>query len=261
MTFYIVTLFPEIFSGYTQSSILEKAIARDLLDIQFTNIRDFAFDKHRTCDDYTYGGGPGMILKPEPLSLALESLQPRGKKTIYLSPSGKLFHQAKAEELSKEKEIILICGRYEGIDQRIIDLYVDEEISLGDYILASGEIAAMVLVDAVSRLIPEVINSDSLDEESFKAHLLEYPHYTRPQDFKGMSVPEILLSGHHAKIKEWRLKKSLEKTIQNRPDLLDHIELTTEMKKMLKDMPGEIQKNLSDPKDHYNPLDHLEKDS
>jgi tRNA (guanine37-N1)-methyltransferase len=234
MTFHIVTLFPEIFSGYIQSSILEKAITRGLLDIRFTNIRDFAADKHRTCDDYTYGGGPGMILKPEPLSSALDSLQPRCKKTIYLSPSGPLFHQEKAEELSKEKEIILICGRYEGIDQRVIDLYVDEEISLGDYVLASGEIAAMVLVDAVSRLLPEVINSESLEEESFQAHLLEYPHYTRPQSFKGISVPEILLSGHHAKIKEWRLIKSLEKTIKNRPDLLNQIELTAEMKKLLK---------------------------
>ncbi|MBN2443500.1 MAG: tRNA (guanosine(37)-N1)-methyltransferase TrmD [Spirochaetales bacterium] len=241
MIFYVVTLFPEIFSGYVNSSIPEKSISRGLLNINFINIRDFAFDKHRTCDDYTYGGGPGMILKPEPLSLALDSLKPEGKKTIYLSPSGKLLKQAHAEELSKEKEIILICGRYEGIDQRIIDHYVDEEISLGDYVLGSGEVAAMVIIDAISRLLPGVISSDSLNQESFIENLLEYPHYTRPQIFLDRAVPDILLSGHHAHIEKWRLKKSLEKTLKNRPELLNEIELTKEMKNLLKEIQNETE--------------------
>lgn len=236
MIFYVVTLFPEIFSGYLNSSILEKAIARNLFAVKLINIRDFALDKHRTCDDYTYGGGPGMILKPEPLSLALESVKPGGKRVIYLSPSGKLLKQGYAEELSEQKELILICGRYEGVDQRIIDYYVDDEISLGDYVLASGEIAAMVLIDTVSRLIPGVINKESLNEESFIQNLLEYPQYTRPKEFLNMSVPDILVSGHHAKIREWRLRKSLEKTLKYRPELLDEIELTEEMKKFLKEI-------------------------
>jgi tRNA (guanine37-N1)-methyltransferase len=236
LIFYVVTLFTEIFSGYLTSSILEKAIARDLLTVQLVNIRDFAFDKHRTCDDYTYGGGPGMILKPEPLSLALESVKTGGKRVVYLSPSGKMFHQGIAEELSKEKELVLICGRYEGVDQRIIDYYVDDEISLGDYVLSSGEVAAMVVIDTVTRLIPGVINKESLEEESFRGNLLEYPHYTRPKEFLGMSVPEILVSGHHARIREWRLRKSLEKTLQYRPELLEKIELTEEMKQLLKEI-------------------------
>ena len=233
VTFYVLTLFTEIFSGYVSSSILKKAITKNLLDVKLIDIRDFALDKHRTCDDYTYGGGPGMILKPEPLSLALESIKPEGKRIIYLTPSGTLFKQKCAEELSKLNDIVLICGRYEGIDQRIIDHYVDDEISLGDYVLGSGEIAAMVLIDTVSRLIPGVINGESLNEESFIQNLLEYPQYTRPKDFLSMSVPEILLSGHHAKIQKWRLKKSLEKTLKYRPELLNEIELTEEMKKLL----------------------------
>lgn len=204
--------------------------------INLINIRDFAFDKHRTCDDYTYGGGPGMILKPEPLSSALESLNPRGKRVIYLSPSGKLFKQDYAEFLSKKNDLILICGRYEGIDQRIIDYYVDDEISLGDYVLASGEIAAMVLIDTVSRLIPDFIKQESLNEESFMQNLLEYPQYTRPKEFLNMSVPDILISGHHEKIREWRLRKSLEKTLKYRPELLEDIELTEEMRKILEEL-------------------------
>ncbi|MBN2532935.1 MAG: tRNA (guanosine(37)-N1)-methyltransferase TrmD [Spirochaetales bacterium] len=236
MIFYVLTLFPEIFSGYLENSILKKAITRNLLAINLINIRDFAFDKHRTCDDYTYGGGPGMILKPEPLSSALESLNPRGKRVIYLSPSGKLFKQDYAEFLSKKNDLILICGRYEGIDQRIIDYYVDDEISLGDYVLASGEIAAMVLIDTVSRLIPDFIKQESLNEESFMQNLLEYPQYTRPKEFLNMSVPDILISGHHEKIREWRLRKSLEKTLKYRPELLEDIELTEEMRKILEEL-------------------------
>jgi tRNA (guanine37-N1)-methyltransferase len=231
--FHVATLFPEIFKGYVESSILEKAITKGLLTIHLVNIRDFAFDKHRTCDDYTYGGGPGMILKPEPLSSALESIGTKGKKIIYLSPSGKLLKQPYAEALTAIPEVILICGRYEGIDQRIIDYYVDDEISIGDYVLASGEVAAIVLIDTVSRLIPGVISDESLIEESFGDYLLEYPHYTRPQEFLGISVPEVLLSGHHAKIREWRLIKSLEKTIENRPELLENAELSDEIKKLL----------------------------
>jgi tRNA (guanine37-N1)-methyltransferase len=220
MKFTVLSLFPEILEAYFSSSIMAKAVEKGIVSYANINIRDFAADKHRTCDDAPYGGGAGMVLKPEPLAAALDSVGAQGLRTIYPTPSGRLFTQACAQELSAEQEVVLICGRYEGIDQRVIDLYVNDEISLGDYILSSGEIAAMVIIDAVYRLLDGVITRESLEEESFCGGLLEYPHYTRPEVFRGLEVPEILLSGHHANIRAWRQEQSILKTKKNRPGLL-----------------------------------------
>lgn len=216
----VLSLFPEIVEGFFANSIMAKAVERGKISYSLVNFRDFATDKYRTCDDAPYGGGAGMVIKPEPLGAALESIKAKGKRVIYPSPSGKLLDQAYAEELSREEELVFICGRYEGIDQRIIDLYVDDEISIGDYVISSGEIASLVIIDAVYRLLDGIINEESLREESFTGGLLEYPHYTRPADYCGLSVPDVLLSGHHAQIEQWRNEKRLEKTLKNRPDLL-----------------------------------------
>ncbi len=236
MKFTVLTLFPEILTGFFESSIMAKAVERGSIDYELVNIRDFAFDRHRTCDDAPYGGGAGMIMKTEPVAGALDSVSALSKKTVFMSPSGKLFNQQLATELSAEKEIVILCGRYEGVDQRIIDTYIDTEISIGDYVLSSGETAALAVIDAVYRLVEGVINSESLEEESFSRGLLEYPHYTRPEEFRGMSVPDVLLSGHHANIERWRLKKSLEKTFRNRPDLLENAAISEDEKALLKEI-------------------------
>ncbi len=225
MKMTILTLFPEIIEGYFGSSIMNRAVDKEIVQYSVVNIRDFAQDKHRTCDDYPYGGGAGMVLKPEPLGAALDSVGGREKRVVYASPSGVPFTQQYAEKLSKEEELVFICGRYEGIDQRIIDMYVDEEITIGDYVISSGEISTLVIVDGVYRLLEGVINNESLVEESFSDGLLEYPHYTRPADFRGSRVPDVLVSGHHAKIQEWRRRMQLEKTKRNRPDLLSGLQL------------------------------------
>ncbi|MCL2295298.1 MAG: tRNA (guanosine(37)-N1)-methyltransferase TrmD [Spirochaetes bacterium] len=220
MKINVLTLFPEIIDVYFNNSIMLKAVEKGLVKFNVVNIRDFAEDKHKTCDDYPYGGGAGMILKPEPLFKALESVSASSIRTIYPSPSGKVFNQAYARNLSQEEELIFICGRYEGIDQRVIDRYVNDEICVGDYVLSSGEIAALVIIDSVYRLLYGVINSSSLEEESFERGILEYPQYTRPAEIDGAKVPDVLLSGHALNIKNWRLEKSLEKTEKFRPDLL-----------------------------------------
>ena len=221
MRFTVLSLFPEILDGFFQSSLMKKAVERGLIEIEFVNIRDFALDKHKTCDDIPYGGGAGMVLKPEPLAMALDSVGAGRKRTLYPTPSGRLFNQATARELAKEEEFVFICGRYEGIDQRIIDDYVDDEISIGDYVLSSGEIASLVIIDAVYRLREGVIKARSLEEESFSdGFFLEYPQYTRPEVFRDRTVPEVLLSGHHKNIAGWRREQSLEKTKRLRPDLL-----------------------------------------
>jgi len=240
MKYTVLTLFPEIIDAFFASSIMAKALSRNILEYRPINIRDFALDKHNTCDDAPYGGGPGMLMLAEPLGRALD-FAGAGKKTgnnvpssqssdqspplkspkvIYLSPSGRPFDQAMARELAGEKELILVCGRYEGIDQRIIDSYVDDEISVGDYVLSSGEVAALILIDATYRLIEQVITPASLDEESFSGGLLEYPQYTRPEIYDTLKVPEVLLSGHHENIRRWRLEKRVEKTLALRPDLI-----------------------------------------
>jgi len=219
MTFTVLTLFPEIVESFFSSSIMAKAVEKGLVKYNLVNIRDFAYDKHKTCDDAPYGGGAGMVLKAEPLALALDSVGAKEKKVIFPSPSGKVFNQSVAEKLASEDHLVLICGRYEGIDQRVIDQYVDEEYTIGDYVLSSGEISSLVVIDSVYRLLDGVINRESLDEESFQNNLLEYPHYTRPEIFRDEAVPPVLLSGNHAEIERWRLKKRIEKTKRNRPDL------------------------------------------
>ena len=231
MRFNVLTLFPEIPAAFFESSIMAKAVERGLITYNLVNIRDFAYDKHRTCDDLTYGGGAGMLLLPQPLALTLDSVQAAEKRVIYVTPSGKPFTQAYAAELAREQELVFICGRYEGIDQRIIDEYVDDEISLGDYEMSSGELAALVIIDAVYRLIDGVISRESLEEESFSDGLLEYPQYTRPQIFRDRAVPEVLLSGHHEHIRKWRLAQRIKKTLAMRPDLLTAIRSSPEWTK------------------------------
>ncbi|MDR0760411.1 MAG: tRNA (guanosine(37)-N1)-methyltransferase TrmD [Treponema sp.] len=230
MKYTVLSLFPEITDAYFAASIMAKAISRGIVEYRTVNIRDFAQNRHHSCDDAPYGGGAGMLMLPEPLGLALESVgvKPRpvtgeaaGRRVIYLSPSGRPFTQALARKLADEAELVLICGRYEGIDQRIIDLYVDDEISVGDYVLSSGEVAALSLIDATYRLLNEVITPESLEEESFSGNLLEYPQYTRPEVYATLRVPEVLLSGHHENIRRWRRRKQVEKTLAVRPDLID----------------------------------------
>lgn len=221
----VLTLFPELLAGYFASSIMGRAVTKGLVDYELVNIRDFATDRHRTCDDAPYGGGYGMVLKPEPLSAALESVEARDKYVVYASPAGRLFDQQAAQELAQKDNLVFICGRYEGIDQRIIDRYVHDEISVGDYVLSSGEIATLVLVDAVYRLIDGVITSGSLLEESHEECLIEYPHYTRPEVFQGQKVPEVLLSGNHAAIDAWRRRQRIKRTATVRPDLISRAAL------------------------------------
>ncbi|MDR0512195.1 MAG: tRNA (guanosine(37)-N1)-methyltransferase TrmD [Treponema sp.] len=229
MKYTVLSLFPEICDAYFASSIMAKAVKSGIIEYCAINIRDHAFDKHRTCDDSPYGGGAGMLMLAEPLGKALVAAgkQPRSLEnnscspyTIYLSPSGRPFSQSVAKELIAHKELILICGRYEGIDQRIIDTYVDDEISVGDYVLSSGEVAALILIDSTYRLLEQVITPASLVEESFSDGLLEYPQYTRPEVYDTMRVPEVLLSGHHENIRRWRLEKRVEKTLAVRQDLI-----------------------------------------
>jgi len=219
MKFSVLTLFPEMFESINKS-IIGKAIEKKTIEINTINIRDFSKDKHKKVDDTPYGGGAGMVLRPDVVYDAYQSIKSDNAKVIYLSPKGKTLNQEKVKELAKEDHIILLCGHYEGIDQRVLDEIVDEEISIGDYVLTGGEIPAMVLIDSVSRYVEGVITRESVEEESFSNGLLEYPQYTRPEIFLEKKVPEILLSGHHENIKKWREEKSLEITKQNRPDLL-----------------------------------------
>jgi tRNA (guanine37-N1)-methyltransferase len=230
----ILTLFPGLFQGFLESSILARAIARGIVAVRLVDIRDFAADRHHVCDDAAYGGGPGMVMKPEPIAAALEATSAPGARIVYLTPAGRRFTQKVAEELAGEPELTLLCGRYEGIDQRVIDAFVTDELSVGDYVLSGGEVAAMALVDSIARLVPGVITGESLEEESFSGGLLEYPHYTRPEDFRGRKVPEILLSGHHEKIRQWRLRKSVEKTMRYRPELLDSESLPEEAQEIVR---------------------------
>lgn len=221
MKFDVLTLFPEMFEPL-KTSIIGKAIEKKLIDINFINIRDFSEDKHKKVDDTPYGGGAGMVIRPDVVDKAYQSIKEKNAKVIYMSPQGKKLNQQMVEELSKESHLIILCGHYEGIDQRVLDKIVDEEISIGDYVLTGGEIPAMVLIDSVSRYIEGVLKQDSIQEESFSNGLLEYPQYTRPEIFEGKAVPEILLSGHHENIARWRKEKSMEMTKKKRPDLLEN---------------------------------------
>ena len=220
MKFDVLTLFPEMFKSLDES-IIGKAKEKELITINLINIRDFSRNKHKKVDDTPYGGGAGMVIRPDVVYDAYSSVKDASAKVIYLSPQGKVLNQEKVKELSKQEHLILICGHYEGIDQRVLDEIVDEEISIGDYVLTGGELPAMVLIDSVSRYIDGVLNEDSTKEESFSGKLLEYPQYTRPEEFRGKKVPEVLISGHHENIKRWREEKSREVTRKKRPDLLE----------------------------------------
>ena len=216
----ILTLFPEMFSAMSES-ILGRAQKDGKIDIRIVNIRDYTEDKHLKCDDYPFGGGAGMVMMPQPIGSAIEAIDPEHKaRRIYMSPKGETLRQQKVFELINYEHIILLCGHYEGVDQRVIDLFIDEEISIGDYVLTGGELPAMVLTDCVSRYVDGVISASSLVDESFSDNLLEYPQYTRPQEYKGLAVPEILRSGNHAKIDAWRREQAFNLTAKRRPDLL-----------------------------------------
>lgn len=239
MKINILTIFPEMFGSVLNTSILGRAVDSGLLEIALTDIRPFSACKHKNTDDYPFGGGAGMIMTAQPILDAMEhvSAQYTHPRRIYLGPRGRTLTSSLARSLAEEEELILLCGHYEGVDQRVLDSCIDEEISIGDYILTGGELAAMVLIDAVSRFVPGVLGSaESPEEESFSDGLLEYPQYTRPRDFRGMRVPEVLLNGNHADIRAWRRKESLIATARFRPDLLAGAELTPEEKAMLKEM-------------------------
>ena len=233
MNIDILTLFPEMVSGFFTNSIMARAVKANLVSYNIIDWRQYAEDRHHKCDDSPFGGGAGMVIKPEPLFKALDRIDAMEKRVIYASPSGRRLTQDYARQLSREPNLVFICGHYEGIDQRIIDRYVDDEICIGDYVISSGEVATLVIIDAVYRLIDGVITDSSLEEESFTGPLLEYPQYTRPETYCGMSVPDILLSGHHANIEKWRLQKRLEKTLSNRPELLENALLDEETRRLL----------------------------
>ncbi len=238
MRISILTLFPEQFVGFIETSIINKAIKRNLVNIETIDIRSFSLDKHHRVDDKPYGGGAGLVMRAQPILDALRSVKTSESYTIYLSASGSVYKQAKAQKLSTYSHLILLCGHYEGIDQRVLD-EVDEEICIGDYILTGGELAAMVISDSVIRLLDDVITKESLDEESFENNLLEYPHYTTPAVYDGKEVPLVLQSGHHENIRKYRLKESLRKTLKVRPDLLAQKQLTKEEIKLLNEIQTE----------------------
>ena len=232
MKFDVLTLFPEMFEPVKQS-IIGRAKEKNLIDINLINIRDFSKNKHKKVDDTPYGGGAGMVMQADVVNDAYDSIKDSNVKVIYMSPQGKVLNQKKVEELSKQEHLILLCGHYEGIDQRVIDKIVDEEISIGNYVLTGGEIPAMVLIDSVSRYVDGVLSEGSISEESFSQGILEYPQYTRPETFEGVKVSEILLSGHHENINKWRRCEALKNTYLKRPDLLKNVELSEEDKAYL----------------------------
>lgn len=240
--FDILTLFPEIIEGMVSSSILKRAIEKGLIEINIIDFREYAGNKHSTVDDYAYGGGAGMLIRVDPIYRALNTIEGlSGAHKVLTSPSGNVWSQKKAEEFSKLNHIVIVCGHYEGIDARVLN-YIDEEVSIGDYVLTGGEIPAGVIIDSVSRLISGVIADDSTVNESFSMGLLEYPQYTRPQEFDGYKVPDILLSGHHANIKKWQRYEALKKTYIMRPELLNQIELSKDDLKMLEEIKLEVNK-------------------
>ncbi|MEK4522615.1 tRNA (guanosine(37)-N1)-methyltransferase TrmD [Psychrobacillus sp. FSL W7-1493] len=237
MKIHILSLFPEMFTGVFNSSILKKAQDKNEVSIDVVNFRDYSGNKHHQVDDYPYGGGAGMVLKPEPIFNAIEALPPSSsgnRRIILLCPQGERFNQQKAEELAKEEELVFICGHYEGYDERIREHLVTDEISIGDFVLTGGELAAMTVVDSVVRLLPNVLGkAASHEQDSFSTGLLEHPHYTRPVEYRGYKVPDVLLSGNHAAIDQWRREQSLKRTLERRKDLLENAELTDVEKRML----------------------------
>jgi tRNA (guanine37-N1)-methyltransferase len=224
MRFHIMTLFPDIFTSYMNESIMKRAVEKEIIEVHVYNIRDYSENKHKKVDDYPFGGGAGMVMTPQPIydtyRHIIDEFDIIDPKVIYLTPKGRVFKQPIAEELSTDEDVILLCGHYEGVDQRIIDLIVTDEVSIGDYVLTGGELPALIMIDAISRLIPGVLNqNESFEEESFKDDLLEYPHYTRPREFKGLKVPDVLLSGNHKNIDKWRNSESIKITKERREDL------------------------------------------
>lgn len=230
MQFYIMTLFPEMVMQGLSTSIIGRAVNKGLLSIEAVNIRDYAFNKHSSVDDYPYGGGAGMLMQAEPVYQcyrALEEKMNKKPRVVYLSPQGKTFNQTMAEEFAQEEELVFLCGHYEGIDERVLEEIVTDYVSIGDYVLTGGELPAMIMVDAISRLVPGVLHNDvSAEFESFQDNLLEYPQYSRPEMWHDKKVPEVLMSGHHANIEKWRREQSVIRTARNRPDLLEKAELT-----------------------------------
>ncbi len=237
MNFYVLTLFPDMIRDGFQTSITGRAVEKGLLSLETVNIRDFSVNKHQRVDDYPYGGGAGMVMQAEPVCLAYESVAskiPRKPRVLYMSPQGKVFHQKMAEELAREEELVFLCGHYEGIDERVLEEIVTDEVSIGDYVLTGGELPALVMMDAISRLLEGVLhNEESAEFDSFSDNLLEYPQYSRPQNWRGKEVPPILLSGHHVNVEKWRREQSLLRTKKRRPDLLPVANLTEEDKKFL----------------------------
>ena len=237
MNFHVLTLFPDMIRDGFQTSITGRAVEKGLLSLDTVNIRDFSVNKHNRVDDYPYGGGAGMVMQAEPVYLAYQSVAeklPKKPKVLYMSPQGKVFNQRMAEELAQEEEIVFLCGHYEGIDERVLEEIVDEEVSIGDYVLTGGELPALVIMDAVSRLVGGVLhNEDSAEFDSFHDNLLEYPQYSRPEVWRVKTVPPILMSGHHANVEKWRREQSLIRTLERRPDLLENANLTKQDKKFL----------------------------
>ena len=242
MNFHVLTLFPEMIQNGLNTSITGRAIEKGTLSLNTVNIRDFSHNKHGHVDDYPYGGGAGMVMQPGPVYEAYQSVAEKIDKkprVIYLTPQGKVFNQSMAEEFAKEDNLIFLCGHYEGIDERVLNKIVSDNVSIGDYVLTGGELAAMVMIDAISRKVPGVLNNDLSSEiETFYDNLLEYPQYTRPEEWEGERVPEVLLSGHHGKIDEWRRQKSLERTYDFRPDLLEEANLTEKDKEYIDYIKG-----------------------
>ena len=250
MQFYIMTLFPDMVMDGLNTSIIGRAMDKGLLDIEAVNIRDYAFNKHNSVDDYPYGGGAGMLMQAEPVYHCYEAVKKKietnallsdpdtrkSPRVIYLSPQGKTFNQTMAEEFAQEEDLVFLCGHYEGIDERVLEEIVTDYVSIGDYVLTGGELPAMVMVDAISRLVPGVLhNNVSAEFESFQDNLLEYPQYSRPEEWHGKKVPPVLMSGHHANIEKWRREQSILRTYERRPDLLEKSNLTEKEKKWLKD--------------------------
>jgi tRNA (guanine37-N1)-methyltransferase len=251
--FDIVTIFPSIIHAYLGESILKRAVPKKLLDVKVHDLRDYTTDRHRTVDDSPYGGGSGMVMKIEPMFNAINAIgaDREERRKILLSPQGRTYNQAFAEELSQEKRrLLLICGRYEGIDERVKETLIDEEISIGDYIMTGGELASLVIIDSIVRLCPGVLGDDeSAKEESFSWGILDYPHYTRPPEFMGHGVPDMLLSGNHAKIAEWRRREALKRTLEKRPDLLKTAALSAEDKRMLQELCSQKEIIVSEEND------------
>ncbi len=238
MRIHILTLFPNMLSGPFSESIIKRAVDRGLVEIVIYNIRDYTSDRHHVVDDYPYGGGQGMVLKPEPIFAAVESIKDESEvPVILLTPQGRLFNQMVAEELARYSEMILICGHYEGVDERVRENLVTDEVSIGDYVLSGGELAAMVIVDAVVRQLPDALGAEeAVGEDSHSSGLLEYPQYTRPRVFQGWEVPYVLLSGNHAEVARWRREQSIIRTLRRRPDLLERADLSREERMLLERM-------------------------